>query len=410
MKDKAIFLVDMESFYASIEKVCHPHLAHVPVVVSGDPERRSGVILAACPLAKKFGIRSGESLWEAQLKCPDLVVVRPRMELYIHVSVQITRILERYTDLVEPFSIDEQFMDVTGSQSLFGDPFTIATKIQKDIRKETGIRARVGIGSNKILAKLACDNFAKKNQQGIFELKKENLAKDLWPLPIGKMFGVGSRMERNLKARGITTIGGLANYPLDILKKIWGINGHVLWMTANGIDYSPVTTKSHDGQKAIGHGMTLPRDYADEEEIKIVLLELCEEVCFRARRCHVMGKTITVSCSGANFDFPTGFHRQKTIDESTNNGIDLFRVAWEIFIQFWDRQPIRKIAVSLSNLQSDKVWQLSLFDRRGEKRELDDAVDQIKKRYGKAAIVRAISLHRAGQAFERAQKIGGHYK
>lgn len=410
VKDKVIFLVDMQSFYASVEKASNPDLEGIPVVVSGDPERRSGVILAACPLAKKCGISNGERLWEAKQKCPEAIVVRPHMQLYIDVSIQITNILERYTDLVEPFSIDEQFMDVTGSQRLFGDPLTMANKIQKDIMHETGIYARVGIGSNKILAKLANDNFAKKNKSGIFELTSENLAKNLWPLPIGKMFGIGTRMERNLKARGISTIGGLAKFPLELLKKEWGINGHVLWMTANGLDYSPVTTQSLDGQKLIGHGMTLPRDYESAEEIKVVLLELCEEVCFRARSSKVMGTTISVSCSGASFDFPTGFYRQRTINEPTNNAMETFYSAWELFLEFWDEQPIRKLGIGLSNLVSDEVWQMSLFDNRAEKRELDYAIDNIKKRFGMTAIVRATLLKPAGQVFERAQKIGGHYK
>ncbi|WP_110927527.1 DNA polymerase IV [Bacillus massiliglaciei] len=410
MKDKVIFLVDMQSYYASVEKASNPGLKGKPVVVSGDPERRAGVILAACPLAKKRGVRNGERLWEAQQKCPEAAVVRPRMQLYIDVSIQITNILERYTDLVEPFSIDEQFMDVTGSQRLFGDPLSMARKVQKDIMKETGLYARIGIGSNKMLAKLACDNFGKKNVSGIFELNADNLAEYLWSLPIGKMFGIGKRMEKNLLARGIGTIGSLANFPLDLLKKKWGINGHVLWMTANGLDYSPVTKASLDGQKAIGHGMTLPKDYERAEEIKVVLLELCEEVCFRARSSQVRGSTISVSCSGASFDVPAGFHRQRTIDEPTNHAMEMFRCVWGLFLEFWDGQPVRRLGISLSSLAADDVWQLSFFDHKAEKRELDYAIDRIKQRFGMTAVVRAASLRSAGQVFERAQKIGGHYK
>lgn len=410
MKEKVIFLVDMQSFYASVEKVNNPELEGMPVVVSGDPERRSGVILAACPLAKKRGISNGERLWEAKQKCPEAIVVRPHMQLYIDVSLHITNILERYTDLVEPFSIDEQFMDVTGSQTLFGSPLEIAKKIQQDVMIETGIYVRVGIGRNKTLAKLACDNFAKRNECGIFELTAEKLEETLWSLPLRNMFGVGSRMERNLLLRGISTIGGLAKYPLEFLKKSWGINGHVLWMIANGLDYSPVTTKSLDSQKAIGNGMTLPRDYVSAEEIKVILLELCEEVCFRARSSKVKGATVSISCSGTSFNLPTGFHRQMTFIEPTNNAMEVFSFIWELFLSHWDKEPIRRLGISLSNLESDEVWQMSLFENKVQKRELDYAMDNIKKRFGMTAIVRAASLKPAGQVFERAEKIGGHYK
>ncbi len=401
----------MQSFYASIEKARSPHLQHKPLVVSGDPKRRSGVILAACPLAKKSGIKNGERLWEAEQKCLDLVVVPPKMQDYITTSVEITNILEEYTDLVEPYSIDEQFIDVTGSQMLFGPPLEIAKKIQQEIWRSTKVRARIGIGENKVLAKMACDNFSKKNKTGIFWLKKEELEQTLWQLPVEKMFGVGGRMASHLRNMGIRTIGQLAAVPLPRLKDQWGINGHVLWMTANGDDLSPVTTASHDGQKAIGHGMTLPRDYISLAEIRVVLLELCEEVCMRARKSKVMGQTVTVSVSGASYEIKTGFHRQATLYEPTNYVMDVFRLAEGLFLQFWDQNPIRKLSVSLTKLCHDNELQLSLFDTaRNKKVDLGYVMDGIKERYGTTALIRASSLTKAGQAFERAQKIGGHYK
>jgi DNA polymerase-4 len=411
MKKKVIFLVDMQSFYASVEKADRPELKNQPVVVSGDPERRSGVILAACPLAKKKGVANAERLWEAQQKCPEAVVLRPRMQRYIDVSIQITDILEGFTDLVEPYSCDEVFCDVTGSRLIFGKPHDIAQQIQKEIMKRTGIYARVGWGPNKVLAKIACDNFAKKNESGIFELNKENMERYMWPLPVEKMFMVGSRMSKHFRKMGIGTIGDLARASLPMLKKRWGIPGHVLWMTANGIDYSPVSPKTHrNPQKAIGHGMTLPRDYEHESEIKVVLLELCEEVCFRARCSGVIGSTISTGISGANYDQPTGFHRQTTLLNATNNTIDVFNAAWELLQTFWDRKPVRRVGVNLSNLCSDKEWQLSLFDNDERKRQIGYTMDKIKMRYGTTAVIRAASLTAAGQATERAAKIGGHYK
>ncbi|ARW07385.1 MULTISPECIES: DNA polymerase IV [Bacillus] len=411
MKEKVIFLVDMQSFYASVEKAENPHLKNRPVIVSGDPKRRSGVVLAACPLAKKKGVANASRLWEAQEKCPEAVVLRPRMQRYIDVSLQITAILEEYTDMVEPYSIDEQFMDVTGSQKLFGRPEDIARSIQDRVMREMGVYARVGIGPNKALAKIACDNFAKKNASGIFYLTENNMKTHMWPLPVGCLFGVGSRMKHHLRRMGISTIGGLAAFPVELLKKKWGINGHVLWMTANGIDYSPVTTASLDGQKAIGHGMTLPKDYEHfDREIKVVLLELCEEVCRRSRRSGAMGQTVSVSCRGADFDIPTGFHRQVKLSEPTNRTQDVYRAVCRLFLAFWDGKPVRRLGVSLSQLSSDDVWQLNLFHDYAKNMSLGYVMDGIKSRFGDTAIVRASSLTAAGQAFERAAKIGGHYK
>ncbi|MXQ53801.1 DNA polymerase IV [Shimazuella alba] len=405
-----ILLVDIQSFYASVEKAHNPDLKNRPVVVSGDPNRRSGVILAACPIAKSYGIKNAETLWEAMKACPEVVVVKPRMELYLQISLQITAVLERFTDLVEPYSIDEQFLDVTGSERLFGSAEEISKKIQQAIYEEAHVYARVGIGPNKVLSKMACDNFAKKNKQGIFRLDQTNIKETLWTLPVSSCFGVGRRMTRNLQRIGITTIGELAQYPLEKLQKHWGINGHVLWMTANGMDLSPVTLSSFSKQKAIGHHMTLPRDYRTAEEIEVILLELCEEVCRRVRRQHLAGITIHVGCRGADFDIPTGFSRQQKLPQSQNETMPVYHAAKQLFHQYWDGAPIRSVGVSLGGLSPESPMQLDLFADRSKQRALGAVVDELKDRYGSTAILHAASLTSAGQALERAKKIGGHYR
>ncbi|WP_100013233.1 DNA polymerase IV [Lentibacillus sediminis] len=407
---KVIFLVDMLSFYASVEKAEHPELQDKPLVVSGDPERRSGIILAACPLAKKAGVETAEALWQAKAKCPGAVIVRPRMEHYIKVSAQITTILEQFTDLVEVYSIDEQFMDITGSQSLFGNPHTIAKQVQEAIMEDTGVYARVGIAPNKILAKIACDNFAKKNAAGIFELNETNMKEKMWALPVGKLHGVGSRMERHLQRMGIEDIGQLANFPLGILRKRWGVNGELLWQSANGADPSPVSPDTHTQQKAVGHHMTLPRDYQTFEEVKVILLELSEEVARRTRAEKSRGNTVSVGIRGADLAFPTGFHRQMKLHTATNFGMDIYHAAVKLFCTYWDGTPVRSVGVTLSQLQPDNPQQLNLFDFSLKKERLSQAMDEIHKRYGPAALVRAASLSAAGQAYIRAEKIGGHYK
>ena len=410
MRDRVIFFVDMQSFYASVEKADHPEFRDRPVIVSGDPERRSGIILAACPLAKKYGVETAEALWQAEQKCPDAVIVRPRMQRYIEMSLQITEILEGFTDLVEPYSIDEQFLDVTGSQKLFGTPEQIAKKIQRTIWEKTHVYSRVGMGPNKILAKMACDNFAKKNADGLFWLDETNIKDTLWRLPIHKMFGVGTRMTEHFRRMGIRTIGHLAEFPLDRLRKRWGINGEVLWLTANGKDTSPVKVQTHDTQKAIGHHMTLPRDYKTLSDIRVILLELSEEVARRARAKNYQGKTLSVGARGIDFDHPTGFYRQTKLAFPTNFGTDLYKSSLSLFNLHWDGLPVRSLGITLSDLQPADHYQLRLFDAPIKKERLGKAMDIINDKYGTATLVRAASLLAAGQAYERAKKIGGHYK
>lgn len=409
---RIVFLVDMQSFYASIEKAADPKLYNKPVVVAGDPKIRSGVVLAACPLAKQWGVKTAETLWEAEQKCPHLVVVKPRMQTYINISIQITDIIECFSDLVEPFSVDEQFVDMTHTLHLFGgDVLQAARQLQQKIHLQTGIYARVGIGPNKVLAKMAC-SIAKKDPRGIFYLHANNMKDKLWPLPIGEMFGVGSRMRHHLERRGIRTIGHLANYPLKSLKKRWGINGEVLWRTANGIDDSPVspTQNTHARQKALGHHMTLPRDYSTLDDIKVILLELSEEVARRARSKQYMGRTLSVGARGYDLDFPTGFNRQMKLLDWTNDGMEIYKAALRLFEQHWGGYPVRSVGVTLSSLTSSIHRQLNLFHSFVGQEKLNQAIDTIKDKYGASAILRAASITHAGQAKSRAQKIGGHYK
>ncbi|MGG6310099.1 DNA polymerase IV [Paenibacillus macerans] len=408
--ERVVMMADCQSFYASVEKADHPQYKDRPLIVAGDPERRSGIVLAACPLAKRYGVTTAETLGTALAKHPGIVVMRPRMARYIDVSMQITSIMKQFTDLVEPYSIDEQHLDVTGSLSLFGDPETLARTIQQKIRRETGIYSRFGISYNKAVSKMATDNFAKKNVDGLFFLSREDVPKKLWPLPIRQMFMVGSRMERHFLRMGIHTIGQLANTPLARLRQRWGVNGEVLWRLANGIDDSPVDPNSHQGEKSIGHEMTLPRDYYSLEEAAVPLLELTELVCRRCREKGYMGGVVSVGCRGADFDHPTGFYRQMKLPDPTNVTKQVYDGVMTLFRRHWDGQPIRKVGVTLSGLSRDDEYQLTLFDERPKYQALEKATDEIKRRYGESAILRAVSLTPSGQARDRAGKIGGHYR
>jgi nucleotidyltransferase/DNA polymerase involved in DNA repair len=417
--EKVIFLADCQSFYASVEKAEHPGCKNKPVAVAGDPERRSGIILAACPIAKSFGVTTAERLGEALIKCPELVIMRPRMQHYIDVSLGITQIYKEFTDLVEIFSIDEQFLDVTGSRSFYGDPVTIATAIQRKVLQQTGVKVRVGISSNKILAKIATDIWAKKNESGIYTLPKSNVESILWEQPVNKMFGVGSRMTAHFARLGMYTIGDIAKTPLLRLKERFrarfgkqsDIHAEVMWRTANGLDDSPVTPGTFNtAPKSVGHMMTLPRDYTENSEVETILLELTEEVCRDCRRKRYMGWVVSVNCMCSPYEAPTGFSRQMKMPDPTNNTNAVFEAAKMLFYRYWDKMPVRRIGVTISNLVDDQGYQLTLFEDQVKIRALDKATDLIKDRYGSGAIVRASSATASGQAQERAQKIGGHYK
>jgi DNA polymerase-4 len=418
MKERVIMLADCQSFYASVEKAAHPEYADKPVVVAGDPALRSGIILAACPIAKEYGVTTAERLGESLSKCPELVVIKPRMQTYIDVSLRITEIFESFTDLVEPFSIDEQFLDVTASQRYFGSPTEIAKQIQAQIMLATGVWSRVGISSTKMLAKMACDNFAKKQPEGIFILPKSEIS-HLWELPIEKMFGVGSRMKRHFFRIGIHKIGDLAQTPLPKVKSLLrtrfgknsDIHAELLWQTANGIDDSLVSPQTHRvAPKSIGHMMTLPRDYAAKEEIDTILLELTEEVCRDSRRKGYMGSVVMVGCMCSPFDDPTGFSRQVTLPDPTNNTNTVYEAVRTLFYRFWDGMPVRRAGVTLSGLAGDEEYQMTLFEDQERNRALERATDSIKDKYGGSAIFRASSMTAAGQAKARSAKIGGHYK
>lgn len=399
-------LADMESFYASVEIAKNPSLKNKPVVVCGDPQKRHGIALAANKEAKRYGIKTGMPAWQCYQLCPDVSFVRPHMSSYLDVSLEITKILGQFTDRVFPYSVDEQFLDITNCEKLFGSPVEIALKINKEIFSKTGVRCRCGIGENPLQAKMACDCFAKKNPDGYFQLSNENYARYVWPLPIRKLFGVGSRMGRNLKRIGILRIGDLAKWSKNDLVSRWGINGEVLWLNAHGIDNSTVQTS--ETCKGVGHSMTLPRDYTDITEIKLVLLEITEEVCRRARSLGKIGGVIALYCRGADFNNPTGFFRQKKLPQPTAITMDAYRTVVWLFEKNWDKSPIRSIGVNLLHLIDDSNLQLTLFENTVKKFVLSKTMDHIREQYGTSAIFRASSLTSGSQFFERINKIGGH--
>lgn len=415
---KVIFLVDCQSFYASVEKAAHPEYHNKPVAV-GDPERKSGIILAACPIAKSRGVTTAERVGEALAKCPELVVIRPRMQTYIDVSLLITEIYESITPLVEPYSIDEQFLDVTGSITYFGTPEEIARLIQQKVMLSTGVWTRVGIGPTKILAKMATDNFAKKTSEGIFNLTFENIETELWPLPIHQMFMVANRMTNHFWRMGISTIGDLARLDLNTFKRMLrqrmgrqsDIKAEYYWQTAKGIDPSPVVPDIRNKLKSVSHGKALRSSlYTKKEDIELVLLELVIEVCRRARRHGFLGRVVSVFAAETDGERSYGFNRQMTLDSSSALTHEIATAALNLFNEHWGGRATSHLGVSLNQLSSDNVLQLDLFDDLPKIYNLERVTDDIKERFGDVAIMRASSLKQAGVARERAAQIGGHFK
>lgn len=417
-KGRIVLLSDCQSFYASVEKAAHPEYKDKPVAV-GDPTRMNGIVLAACPIAKARGVTTASRVGEALTKCPDLVVIRPRMGTYIKVSLLISQIYRSYTDLVEPYSIDEQFLDVTGSLNFFGGTLQdMIHSIQQHVLLSTGVWTRIGVGSTKILAKMA-NNFAKKKADGIFKLDYDNIGEELWPLPVQEMFMVGSRMARNFYRMGITTIGDIAQMDLGELKrrmrttmgKQSDIQAEYYWQTARGVDPSPVVTRIRHQIKSVGHGKALRWNlYTRLPEIEVVLLELVIEVCQRARRYRYMGSVVSIAVSETDGNTSNSYTRQMTLPEPSALTHEVAAAAYRLFVDHWTGMPVSRLAISISQLADDSVMQLTLFEDRIRTYHREQAIDQIKTRYGSRALIRASSLLESGVALERAEQIGGHYK
>ncbi len=408
VRSKVIFLADMESFYAGVEMSQNPALRGKPVAVCGDPALRHGIVLAASREAKSFGVKTGQPAWEARRLCPWVVFVHPHMQTYIDYSLRITKIFEQYTDRVLPYSIDEQFLDLTGSEKIFGSPEEIAAAVNNQVWEETGIRCRIGMGENLLQAKMACDCFAKKSREAFFELNSANYACYTWELPVSALFGVGHRMEKNFHRIGVRTIGHLAGLPREMLRRRWGINGEVLWLNAHGIDYSTVEPEVINEQKGIGHTATLPRDYRKQTEIELVLLEMTEEVCFRVRRHGKVGSTVHLYCKGADFDYPTGFSRQKKLPDPAAVAAEVYPTVLDLFRKHWDQKPVRAVGISLSGLSSYRQLRLPVSSCSEREKILAEVADLLRERFGKTSIFKAASLKPGAQFLQRAGKIGGH--
>ncbi len=389
--NSVIFHIDVNSAFLSWEAVYRIYhlggnldLRDIPSAVGGDVTKRHGIILAKSIPAKKYNIKTGESVPEALRKCPDLVLVPPNYNLYQKSSKAFMNILKEYGPTVEQYSIDEAFVDMTGTESLFGKPEIVANEIRERIYRELGFSVNIGISNNKVLAKMASD-FKKPNL--VHTLWQHEIKEKMWTLPASDLFFVGRATARKLNNLGIKTIGELAQTDLSIIKSHLGKHGEVIWSFANGIDFSAVEPVPPPN-KGYGNSTTISFDVTDASTAKLVLLSLAETVSARLRDDNVKIKVISVGIRDYNLGY---YSHQKKLKTATNITREIFESACQVFDEMWDKVPIRHLGIHTSQVVTEETRQLNLFDDLDyEKLErLDKAVDDIRKRFGADSIVRA---------------------
>lgn len=388
--DRIIFHCDLNSFYASVELLGYPELRDKPVAVCGDPKSRHGIILAKNEPAKAKGVRTAETIWQAQRKCPGLVLLPAHHDKYRYYSQLAREIYLRYTDLVEPFGIDESWLDVTGTIHLFGgDPVALADRIREEMRRELGLTISVGVSFNKIFAKLGSDY---KKPDATTVISRENYQSLVWPLPVTDLLFVGRASAKTLASCGIRTIGDLARTPRENLVRLLGKNGGQLHDYAAGTEHSPVRPAgSTPPPKSVGNGLTFRRNLVGEEEIRAGVQMLAQRVAARLRRHEMKCTTVQVSIRSPEFKTVS---RQKKTDAPTNVSREIHRCAMELIAGCWNwSAPVRAITITAASLlpEEEAGDQLDLFapqasEKREKQEKLERAMDQLRERYGTSVV------------------------
>ncbi|WP_017755674.1 Y-family DNA polymerase [Calidifontibacillus oryziterrae] len=409
--NQKILCVDMKSFFASCAAVklgLDPLTCYLAVV--GDKEREGSIVLASSPKMKsEFGIKTGNRLFEIP-NDPRIKIVNATMATYLKTSTEISKLFYQFVpkECIHTYSIDESFLQIDGTERLWGTAWETAEKIRDAIASKFRLPCAIGIGPNMLLAKLCLDLEAKGS--GIAEWTYEDVRAKLWNVtPLREMWGIGSRIERALNRMGIMTVGQLANYPLAQLEKKFGVIGNQLYYHAHGIDYSKLGAPIIQGQISYAKGQILLRDYDDPKEIKQVILEMCEEVARRARTEKKCGRTVSLGIGYSKDEGGGGFHRSRTIAEPTNVTMEIYRTCLELFEENYTNRTVRQISITLSNVCDDEMVQLSLFqENKIKERELGYVMDAIRKKHGSNAILRAVSYTKAGTTLHRSKLVGGH--
>ncbi|HXL05188.1 MAG TPA: DNA polymerase IV [Bacillota bacterium] len=407
MRDSlTIIHIDMDAFFAAIEQQANPELRGKPVIVCGDPDAR-GVVSTASYEARLFGVRSAMSLKEAKRLCPQAVLVRGRHSYYGEISNRLLEVYRKYTPTVEPFSIDEAFLDVTGCERLYGDTCEIAHKIKTEVKRDFGLTCSVGIAPNKVLAKMASDM---EKPNGFTVIRSQDVDSLIWPLPVRKLYGVGEKTSQVLESLGIKTVGAIAKMPVELLQEKFGETGRLLHSAAWGIDNSSVNPGIWEMPRSIGHETTLSEDSRDEELILTHILALSQQVGRRLRKQGLVARTVTLKLRYSDF---TTLTRANTFSFFTCLDDDIYKAAKGLFLANWSRsRKIRLVGVTVSSLSSknDFMRQLALFEEDEKKRRVTVAMDKVRDRFGENAITRASLIKPAkGQKKKGAEGREGGY-
>ncbi len=392
--DRIIFHIDVNSAYLSWEAVhrlqhgSELDIRKIPSVIGGDPVERRGIVLAKSIPAKKYNIKTGETLYSAMQKCPKLAVFPPRYDLYVRCSTAMHKILKEYSPKIQRFSIDEFFIDYTNMEKHFGNPIEGANIIKNRIHKELGFTVNIGISSNKLLSKMASD-FSKPNK--VHTLFPNQIPDKLWPLPVEDLFMVGKATAQKLHKIGINTIGDLAKYNPKSLEKHLKSHGILIWNFANGIEDSPVLD-SPSNIKSIGNSSTIPFDVEDKNTAHMILLALVETVCMRLRNEHHRAGVVSISLKTNEF---ISYSRQKKLNCHTDSTNFIYETAISLFGETWKGEPLRHMGVRLSDLCSSEAVQLSIFEPEEwlKQKQLDSVIDKIRIKYGTDKIMRAVFLN-----------------
>ena len=393
--ERWIFHCDCNSFYASVELLRHPELRDQCVAVCGDPEGRHGIVLAKNEPAKRMGVKTAEVIWQAKRKCPDLVLLPPHREYYRKYSKIINEIYRKYTDRVEPFGIDESWLDVTGTWQLFAEsPAALADQLRAEVKAATGLTISVGVSFNKVFAKLGSDY---KKPDATTLITRENFHKIVWPLPAGDLLYVGASAQNRLAGMGVSTIGELAAARPEALAEALGKLGLELSRYARGEDEAPVRRWGEkEPIKSVGNGTTFRRNIRGPAEIRSALNVLADEVAGRLRRHGVWAGAVQVTIRDPELKTIT---RQKQLPMSTHLARDLANACWQLMEKNWDMaRPVRMLTVTaLAITEEPFAVQQSLFDdapKADPRREkLEQSLDAIRKKYGRGAIGAGSILH-----------------
>ncbi len=388
--ERVILHADCNNFYASVECLYTPSLRGKPVAVAGDPEARHGIVLAKNYEAKAYGVATGNPLWMAKQLCPDIIFVAPHYDKYLRFSKIAREIYSEYTDQVEPFGLDEAWLDVTGS-GIMGTGQQIANELRKRIKQELGITISVGVSFNKVFAKLGSDM---KKPDATTVITRENFKDEVWSLPVSDLLYVGPATTRKLNGFAIRTIGDLAEAPDDWLKHKLGKIGFMLRTFARGQDLSPVAVAGTPPKiKSIGNSTTTPRDLVTDEDVKITMLVLAESVAERMRGFLFRAGTVEISLRDNDLFYCT---RQRKLTYPTGNSEDIFKAAFELYKQHHvSDKLLRSIGVRACDLSIEEDVQMSLFPNIAHTQKIDrleTAVDSIRNRFGHFSVQRAVML------------------